>query len=195
MNRDPIGYEGGDINLYGYVGAIPTYYADPSGLYRPDQSAPWPTGCGRPVGGTLQDYDAWRKSCGPRPEPPAPRRNPCDGYNAFIGTTCLRESCSGQSSFVPDNYPANAKKICNNFLKLYGNSSTVRCVADCLVKEEAKTIIFLSCSARNGERIDNHFWCYFSCGFIPYRGLPEGADDVGWNDLLPDYLDSFLETY
>lgn len=31
INRDPIGYRGG-MNLYGYVGGMPTYYEDPFGL-------------------------------------------------------------------------------------------------------------------------------------------------------------------
>ena len=30
--RDPIGYLGGDTNLYGYVGGMPTFYVDPLGL-------------------------------------------------------------------------------------------------------------------------------------------------------------------
>jgi len=32
VNRDPIGYRGGDMNLYGYVNGMPTYWVDPSGL-------------------------------------------------------------------------------------------------------------------------------------------------------------------
>jgi RHS repeat-associated protein len=31
-SRDPIGYRGGDANLYGYVRGMPTYYMDPWGL-------------------------------------------------------------------------------------------------------------------------------------------------------------------
>ena len=31
VNRDPIGYLGGDNNLYGYVAGRPTYYEDPQG--------------------------------------------------------------------------------------------------------------------------------------------------------------------
>ncbi len=32
MNRDPIGYSSGSMNLYSYVGGMPTYYEDPHGL-------------------------------------------------------------------------------------------------------------------------------------------------------------------
>ncbi|MBM3494703.1 MAG: hypothetical protein FJX72_10380 [Armatimonadetes bacterium] len=32
MSRDPIGFGGGDGNVYGYVGARPTFAADPTGL-------------------------------------------------------------------------------------------------------------------------------------------------------------------
>jgi len=32
VNRDPIGYAALDMNLYGYVGQMPTYYVDPLGL-------------------------------------------------------------------------------------------------------------------------------------------------------------------
>ena len=34
VNRDPIGYAGGDLNLYGYVGNMPARGLDPSGLCR-----------------------------------------------------------------------------------------------------------------------------------------------------------------
>ena len=32
FSEDPIGFEGGDANLYRYVGNMPTMYVDPSGL-------------------------------------------------------------------------------------------------------------------------------------------------------------------
>ncbi|WP_146586820.1 RHS repeat-associated core domain-containing protein [Posidoniimonas polymericola] len=32
VTRDPIGYDAGSNNLYEYVGGMPTYYVDPSGL-------------------------------------------------------------------------------------------------------------------------------------------------------------------
>ena len=32
VNEDPIGFAGGDVNLYGYVGNSPTNFTDPSGL-------------------------------------------------------------------------------------------------------------------------------------------------------------------
>ncbi len=34
MSKDPIGFEGGDTNLYGYVISDPINYIDPKGEYR-----------------------------------------------------------------------------------------------------------------------------------------------------------------
>lgn len=34
MQRDPVGYAGGSMNLYAYVGSNPTKYVDPYGLYK-----------------------------------------------------------------------------------------------------------------------------------------------------------------
>jgi RHS repeat-associated protein len=36
VTRDPIGFEGGDVNLYNYVGANPVNWVDPFGLYNKD---------------------------------------------------------------------------------------------------------------------------------------------------------------
>jgi len=36
ISEDPIGFEGGDVNLYGYVGNSPTGKRDPLGLYEID---------------------------------------------------------------------------------------------------------------------------------------------------------------
>ena len=33
ISKDPIGFAGGDVNLYNYVGGNPINYVDPSGLY------------------------------------------------------------------------------------------------------------------------------------------------------------------
>jgi uncharacterized protein RhaS with RHS repeats len=37
ISEDPVGFSGGDANLYGYVGNNPTNYTDPSGLHRQDR--------------------------------------------------------------------------------------------------------------------------------------------------------------
>jgi RHS repeat-associated protein len=46
VNRDPIGYEGG-MNLYGYVGGMPTFYVDPSGELEYPATYPPPGGARR----------------------------------------------------------------------------------------------------------------------------------------------------
>jgi len=42
INRDPIGYDGGDANLYRYVGNRPTDLVDPMGLAHMWVGMPWP---------------------------------------------------------------------------------------------------------------------------------------------------------
>ncbi len=72
MSRDPIGFGGGEWNVYGYVGARPTGGADPSGLqcragYAPKQGAIFP---GEPPGrvdpartwGNRRPPPAWDRS-------------------------------------------------------------------------------------------------------------------------------------
>jgi len=45
VNRDPIGYEGSEWNLYEYVGGMPTRFVDPSGF---QFYTPYPPGTGLP---------------------------------------------------------------------------------------------------------------------------------------------------
>ncbi|MCC6624506.1 MAG: RHS repeat-associated core domain-containing protein [Deltaproteobacteria bacterium] len=46
LRKDPIRFEGGDPNLYTYVGSDPINVTDPSGLLMPQASIPAPTLCG-----------------------------------------------------------------------------------------------------------------------------------------------------
>ena len=107
----------------------------------------------------------------------------CDGYNPYLNSKC----CASQKR-VDDPYPKKAKAICENFLSMYQNSQAVNCVATCLTQEEAKAQKIESCQSRNSYRLTAHIICYVTCRFVPYKGLPLGAPDVGWNDLLPDAI-------
>jgi len=59
VNRDPIGYRGGDANLYAYVGAIPLRYVDPLGLNR--DSFQFKRKCGKCP--NEKEYDTRRQCC------------------------------------------------------------------------------------------------------------------------------------
>ncbi len=74
-------------------------------------------------------------------------------------------------------------------MKLYDYSPSSMCVANCLIAEE-KNIQqkYESCADRNAERLRAHVRCYWSCGFFPHKGLPEGGVEVGGGMLLPDYV-------
>jgi len=55
VNRDPIGYDGSQWNLYGYVGGMPTLFGDPLGLID--------VGIGLPGGGIFPDLPPKKKPC------------------------------------------------------------------------------------------------------------------------------------
>jgi uncharacterized protein RhaS with RHS repeats len=40
ISEDPIGFDGGDLNLYGYVVNNPANFRDPTGLQREDRDRP-----------------------------------------------------------------------------------------------------------------------------------------------------------
>lgn len=64
ISKDPIGFDGGDVNLYGYVGNNPINFTDPTGLTKSD---PW-------YGYNNKDFQRWFHRCwkqkgGPRVTP------------------------------------------------------------------------------------------------------------------------------
>jgi RHS repeat-associated protein len=73
LTRDRFGYAAGDANLYGYVGAMPTYYVDPWGLEEEEEDGggwwdwmtPGPITRPRPPGPSIMD-----KPSGDGPPPP-----------------------------------------------------------------------------------------------------------------------------
>jgi hypothetical protein len=115
-----------------------------------------------------------------RPSTKRPKVNPCDGYKKYIP----QKKCLCNCTWVPDPYTEHARKVCNGFMLLYDWSKAAQCVAKCLVAAEAGSRSIPWCSVRATVRLAAHVGCYAECGFIPYKGLPPGGADVGYNDLL-----------
>lgn len=88
---------------------------------------------------------------------------------------------------ITDPYPAKAKKVCEGFIDMYNYSASSVCVAHCLTSFEGTITQNTSCSERNVKRLNAHVWCYAVCGFVPDKGMPPGAAEVGWEMLLPDW--------
>jgi hypothetical protein len=108
----------------------------------------------------------------------------CDGYSAYFGTSCCRDG-----ALQEDTYPRRAQSVCLEFMRMYESRMVVKCVAICLVDEEATTITLADCAARNAERLRDHVKCYAKCGFLPYKGLPPGGPEIGYEELWPDFWD------
>jgi len=158
LNGDLIGEEGGQ-NLYGFVYNRPISWIDSDGkipIEGPEPSIP---------------PSAW-----PKKTPPS-----IDCSQA----TCL--NCNGKPK--QDLYPKKAHVVCKGFAFVYtgtGGQGAASCVADCLVDAEKKCQAkWKSCDNRNCCRLVFRIHCYVKCGFVPYKGLPPGADIVGWKDLIP----------
>ena len=72
MSQDPLGYEGGDSNLYSFAWNNPRNWNDPKGLSALSDAAAanvaaWSVGCGASAGALAGDSgssDCWRRRCG-----------------------------------------------------------------------------------------------------------------------------------
>ena len=67
-------------------------------------------------------------------------------------------------------------------------------VARCLIKKEIECQKEKCCVERNACRLDAHLDCYtintFIEPFIPGGpGFPEGGPELGWEELLPDWME------
>jgi len=195
-SRDPIGYDAGSNCLFEYCHSKPFIYADPWGKQimvtippgRNPQTPHQPTDPlkpGWPVFPTPPLQDLFPSL----PPASAEDYSSCDGYNLTIGQTCRKYICGDRYIDVPDEYPARAKGVCKDFLELYGFSRVVKCVAKCLGEQERTTQGWSSCETRNKERLEDHVYCYASCGFLPYKGLPPDGPSVGWGIVLPGWWD------
>ncbi|MCR4415718.1 MAG: RHS repeat-associated core domain-containing protein, partial [Thermoguttaceae bacterium] len=185
LSEDPMA---SDVNLHRYCGNDPVMRIDPTGLIPPGWDSPKP---GIPLPGhgfpPERPGDPWWGGGGrvvrPPYKPTGAGAAACNGYNKYIGSTCKR---CGET--VTDPYPAKAKAVCNKFMELYEESRAAICVANCLTGIEAMYAQMSECSERNKYRLNAHVFCYATCAFVPYRGLPEGAAEVGWGMLLGDWV-------
>ena len=92
MTQDPIGFEGGDYNLYRYVENRPTVLVDPSGLLKaawgnycgPQNEVPVDPGTGKP----LPPVDELDKCCKTHDECFAKQKPPCTMQNQIPRIEC-----------------------------------------------------------------------------------------------------------
>lgn len=72
----------------------------------------------------------------------------------------------------------------------------VECVAECLSEAEAGMQKIGRCKDRNTQRLINHVSCYINCGFYLISskaiGTPEGGWKMGFEELLPDLIETKL---
>ena len=115
VNRDPIGYIGG-YSLYGYVGGMPTYWLDPSGLVGLAWEGP-PGFAGRPMPEPRGSAPSRPK---PKPNPPTlpmsgsePPYNPDpwndDGWSPFDGDKQCSNNCWSYADDDIGNRPKGTK--------------------------------------------------------------------------------------
>ncbi len=184
IQRDPIRQYADGMNLFQYVRSHPVQATDPSGLVL----------CAPRCDLLERGMDLERVAI-ERARRQALAKTACDGYVPLLNSSCLR---NGGGTL--DDYTSKAYKICQDFMKLYDNSHTVINVANCLVAEEERCQKYECCKDRNSCRLTAHIKCYVQNSFYPWpwytgepeSGIPEGASDVGWSDLWPDFWDDIF---
>jgi hypothetical protein len=178
INRDPIEYQSNDINLLRIIFNKILNKIDSLGLQ--DMGA---LGCFGMDPYNCQENASYAACQNLRNPPPLHSTKSCDGYDISIGSKCS-DKCG---HLIDDPYPHKAKNICKEFIKMYDGSTSVNCVAKCLVDNEKNMLDLFSCDERNNKRLDMHCFCYAKCGFFPHKMLPSGGWDVGIFMLLPSF--------
>ena len=185
LSRDPIQEQGG-LNLYAFVGNNSLKQVDYLG-----QAAP-----GIDISIAIRDLidliNSTRVDNGAA-------HSYCERYSRYIDATCCRDGVEEQ-----DNYVLKARNMCHDFVNMYSKNGkvieAVECVAKCLSDAEDESMKISSCEDRNSLRLINHVKCYASCGFfltdMRYEiGTPPGGWDMGFNEMLPDFIKSLKKRY
>ena len=68
-------------------------------------------------------------------------------------------------------------------------------MAKCLVARESSIQKLKCCKHRNTARLLVHVGCYNECNFIPWRGLPKDGFSLEVSELIPDFIDTGLDSY
>ena len=118
----------------------------------------------------------------------------CDNYNKYKDSKC----CDGEGRMVSDPYIPKACDMCHKFVDKYSENGKVikpvECVAECLSEAEAGMQKIGRCKDRNTQRLINHVSCYINCGFYLISskaiGTPEGGWKMGFEELLPDLIET-----
>ena len=185
ISRDPIQEQGG-LNLYAFCGNNSLKQVDYLG-----QAAP-----GIDISIAIRDLidliNSTRVDNGAA-------HSYCERYSRYIDATCCRDGVEEQ-----DNYVLKARNMCHDFVNMYSKNGkvieAVECVAKCLSDAEDESMKISSCEDRNSLRLINHVKCYASCGFfltdMRYEiGTPPGGWDMGFNEMLPDFIKSLKKRY
>jgi len=139
VNRDPIGYDAGDMNLYEYVGSRPTFFQDPEGLAygkkpkgkaTPIKSCP-PKNPGNEMGDGwcsegANSFHPGAKECFREPRGPGPGNQCCydDGGNLIT---------DGPGAGTPDRAsPAGGEDDCGDCTWDYGITPGFHFILDVL---------------------------------------------------------------
>ncbi len=110
LQQDPIGFSGGDANLYTYVGGNPVNFDDPSGLTRSD---PW-------YGYNDRDFQRWFHQCWKQKGGPRVRSKEeiAEAYDEWISRGAPKGGkCWGKKEECPDDrtFTEKLRDAWNNF--------------------------------------------------------------------------------
>ena len=179
-SRDPI-IDERRWNVYSYVYQAPLSSYDIIGLQAPGYEGALTVA----IINQIQDRDRIVNSAA---------HQYCDNYNKYKDSKC----CDGEGRMVSDPYIPKACDMCHKFVDKYSENGKVikpvECVAECLSEAEAGMQKIGRCKDRNTQRLINHVSCYINCGFYLISskaiGTPEGGWKMGFEELLPDLIET-----